>query len=84
MSDNSYNGKYPYNPDDFEYELKDDIKLAYDVIEGVVTNRDINGVVANIMFDLKDAYSFHEIDLDTYSEMKEYFWGLVFDAQENP
>ena len=62
----------------FKEPLKSSLIEAYNImINPKFDKSDRWYVASNVYYDIKDAYKFKEISLDDFSNLKEYFWGLV-------
>ena len=65
-----------YIPEDFQYEVKDDLKKIYQILESN-NHKDLYAAVENLHIDIKDAVKFGEIDPIDGREMQIYFWEMV-------
>lgn len=68
---------FRYNPEDFDYDLKENMIKVYDAVLHHENKFDIYSLVENLYFSIKDAIKFREIDEFEGRLMQQYFWELA-------
>jgi len=69
--------KWKYNPDNFKYELADDMRAFYEAYEKGPKSISIYGLVENIHYSAKESMKFREISPELCAEIQAYFWRFV-------
>ena len=66
--------EFRYNPEDFDYDLKENMIKVYDAVLRNEEKFDIYSLVDNLYFSIKDAIKFREIGEYEGRLMQRYFW----------